>query len=77
MNIICNTYNYKIWIHTIILVHIPMYTYNYMSKYTFIDIIYNYTISIFSFFITSLFSFIVNSVFFSNDMLYLSGKLSM
>ena len=24
---------YKIWIHTIILVHIPMYTYNYMSNY--------------------------------------------
>ena len=62
-----------------------MYTYNYMSKYTFIDIIYNYTnrymsnytISIFNFFITSLFSFIVKTVFFSNDTLYLSGKLSM
>ena len=25
--------NYKIWIHTIILVHIPMYIYNYMSNY--------------------------------------------
>ena len=37
-NIICNTYNYKIWIHTTILVDIPMYTYNYMSNYTFIDI---------------------------------------
>ena len=32
---------------------------------------------IFNFFITSLFSFKVNSVFFSNDSLYLSGKLSM
>ena len=31
-----NTNNYKIWIHTIILVHIPMYTYNYMSNYTII-----------------------------------------
>ena len=38
LNIICNTDNYKIWIHTIILVHIPLYTYNYMSNYTFIDI---------------------------------------
>ena len=34
----CVTYNYKIWIHTIVLVHIPMYTYNYMSNYTFINI---------------------------------------
>ena len=33
-----DTYNYKIWIHTIILVHIPMYTYNYMSNYTIINI---------------------------------------
>ena len=39
-------YNYKIWIHTIILVQIPMYTYNYtcnytsryLSNYTFINI---------------------------------------
>ena len=37
-NINCNTYNYKIWIHTIILVHKAMYTYNYLSNYTFIDI---------------------------------------
>ena len=33
-----NTYNYKTWIHTIILVFILRYTYNYMSKYTIIEI---------------------------------------
>ena len=31
-------YIYKTWIHRIIRVFIPMYTYNYMSIYTFIEI---------------------------------------
>ena len=63
LSIICNKYN-----KTKVYIQVYEYMYKYLS---------NYSISIFNFFITSLFSFIVSSVFFSNDMLYLSGKLSM